>query len=117
MMSRILIWTMLSRPLSWTMIWTWTPSYLALIVLALLAKVSSFAPVLWRVMVAAEQSYAAHVCHPNYALFKPCQRCRIVSCMPGMLLACDCYVQDSSQLRDQLQLLILCYKVCHMALR
>ena len=38
---------MLSRLLSWTMTWTWIPSYLALIVLALLAKVGSFAPVLW----------------------------------------------------------------------
>ena len=49
-MATILISTMLSRPLSWTMTWTWTPSYLALSALAPLVRVSPPALLLLEVL-------------------------------------------------------------------
>lgn len=108
-MPRILIWTMLSRPLSWRMTWTWTPSYLALIVPALLAKVSSCVRLLWTESRLLQDSHMLQMSvSQNIACYRPYQCCKIVFCMPEMLLACSCNMQGSLQLWDQLPLLVLC---------
>ena len=77
MMPMILIWTMLSRLLSCMMTWTWTPSYLELI--ALLAKVSSFACSCGR----------SHAC------------CRTIMCCTCLSYK-HCLLQARSALQDRL---------------